>query len=521
MKDTTSRQYLDEVQSKLLNNILFWGTILGFLSFIVSFNFNDFSLHSWDTYTDLLTLGVIFFLSLKRQSFSTQLKVIIVASLILLMVQVDLVKYGVHSSDQLLLIIIPFVVALVFNRRITILVSAALFTMYLSTAYAISSGHIIPEPDIEIQYNFVNWVDMALMMSIITLTMTVFVHRLKNIMYLNFVDLEKRNADLAEREYLLTRITNNIPRTQITLYDSNLNLRFHGGKINLYNESVQIGKSFSEITHDILAEPEQLAMIAQYQKTLAGEPQSGQIKIHDQIFEFKTIPLYNQDGEIGSILCVSEDVSEKVKKDQLIQDNLEEKNVLLAEIHHRVKNNLAVVSGLLELQGYHIQDPETKFMLRKNTNRILSIAKVHELLYESQNFSNLPFDAYIDELAQIILASLNSNNHDIRINTSINVKKLSINLGVPLGIIFNELITNSLKYGFKNRSGNSITIHVEADGDLIRVTYQDNGHGIANFESERGKSLGFTLIEQLLAQIDATHTYKTDEGFRVDFSFPK
>lgn len=521
MTDSTSRQYLDDIQSKLLNNILFWGTILGFLSFIISFNFNDLSLRSWDSFTDLLTLCVIFFLSLKRKSFSTQPKVIIVASLILLMVQVDLVKYGIQSSDQLLLIIIPFVVALVFNKRITILVSIIIYSIYLTTAYLICFGFIVPEPDIEVQYDFINWLDMAIMMSIISLTMTVFVHRLKNIMYSNFLDLEMRNTELAEREYLLTRITNNIPRTQITLYDQNLALKFHGGKINLYNESAKVGKSFSEITRNILGESEQLAMIDQYQRTLAGEPQSGQIKIRDQVFEFKTIPLYNQDGEIGSILCVSEDVSEKVKKYQLIQNNLEEKNVLLAEIHHRVKNNLAVVSGLLELQGYHIQDPETKFMLRKNTNRILSIAKVHELLYESQNFSNLPFDAYINELSQIILASLNTDNHDIRINTSINVKKLSINLGVPLGIIFNELITNSLKYGFKNRSENSITIHVKADGDLIHVTYQDNGHGIANFESERGKSLGFTLIEQLLAQIDATHAYKTDEGFRVDFSFPK
>lgn len=207
------------------------------------------------------------------------------------------------------------------------------------------------------------------------------------------------------------------------------------------------------------------------------------------------------------------------KNEGVISESLHEKSVLLQEIHHRVKNNLAVVSGLLSLQSYHIEDPHLKLILGKNTNRILSIAKVHEMLYESEDFNNIPFESYIKELSDIIISSMNQEDKMIAFNTDISVKQLNINHGVPLGIIFNELITNSVKYGFTEMEGNEITIQVKEDGDSVKVVYRDNGIGIKDFETAAHKSLGFTLIDSLLTQIEAESFYETDNQFKLTFTF--
>ncbi len=111
----------------------------------------------------------------------------------------------------------------------------------------------------------------------------------------------------------------------------------------------------------------------------------------------------------------------------LIEENLNEKNVLLQEIHHRVKNNLAVVSGLLSLQSYHVENDQLKTVLNKSMNRILSIAKVHEMLYESKKFNNIPFDTYIKELSEIILSSMNEENKSIDFKTDISNYNVRLN----------------------------------------------------------------------------------------------
>ncbi|HAW82230.1 MAG TPA: hypothetical protein DCX27_22515 [Balneola sp.] len=209
-----------------------------------------------------------------------------------------------------------------------------------------------------------------------------------------------------------------------------------------------------------------------------------------------------------------------ITSQSLIEENLNEKNVLLQEIHHRVKNNLAVVSGLLSLQSYHVKNDQLKMVLNKSMNRILSIAKVHEMLYESTNFNNIPFDIYIKELSEIILSSMNEENKSIDFKTNISVEQLSINQGVPLGIIFNDLITNSVKYGFENQDGNEITIIVRPKAQNIEVIYSDNGIGIEDFEASSRKSLGFTIIKSLMQQIEAEYEYETENKFKLTFKFP-
>jgi two-component sensor histidine kinase len=150
----------------------------------------------------------------------------------------------------------------------------------------------------------------------------------------------------------------------------------------------------------------------------------------------------------------------------------------------------------------------------------MSIAKVHQMLYESNNFTRLPFKKYINELVNIILSSMNFEHQDVEVKTNIEVQNININHGVPLGIIFNELITNSLKYGFSTNTRNLITISVYEDDGLIQVIFEDNGVGISNFEEASSKSLGFKLIASLLKQIEADYHYDTQSQFKLSFSFP-
>ena len=226
-------------------------------------------------------------------------------------------------------------------------------------------------------------------------------------------------------------------------------------------------------------------------------------------------------NEISSLVKNLQATTSKLEvRDKQRKEHLEEKNIMIQEIHHRVKNNLAVVSGLLELQMRAVGDEKLNEAMQKSANRIMSIAKVHQMLYQSEDFNKIPFKQYVDELADVILGNMNSEMKHIDFQNQVDVAYLSINHGVPLGIIFNELITNSIKYAFKDSDKNKILITVSEKDNRIHVCYRDNGPGIENFKTASTKSLGFSLINSLLAQIDAEKSFHTDEEFRLDFSFP-
>ena len=229
----------------------------------------------------------------------------------------------------------------------------------------------------------------------------------------------------------------------------------------------------------------------------------------------------NYNNEIYRIVSDLEHTTEKLKiRDQQHVEHLKEKNTMIQEIHHRVKNNLAVVSGLLMLQMSSIDDEKLTIAMQKSVNRIMSIAKVHQMLYQSEDFNKIPFKQYVDELADEILSTMNSEEKNIQFQSVIDIEYMSISQSVPLGIIFNELITNSIKYGFRNKTDNKIEITVTKEQQKVHVCYTDNGPGIMNFEEASSKSLGFSLIESLFTQIDATFEYNTTQQFRLDFRFP-
>lgn len=220
------------------------------------------------------------------------------------------------------------------------------------------------------------------------------------------------------------------------------------------------------------------------------------------------------------ILAYVRDISEHVEYEKAIEKSLKEKSTLLAEVHHRVKNNLAVISGLLEMQAFNAQINLVQQELKESQSRIQSIATVHELLYQSDSFSNIHLEPYIDELVSYISETFSHEDTDIRFKKDIAPVSLTVKQAVPCGLLLNELITNAYKHAFPAHSEGTISITLTQNDDMISLTVADNGVGLPeDFDYEKPSSLGITLIHTLVRQINGTLTIEKEPATKFLISF--
>lgn len=203
----------------------------------------------------------------------------------------------------------------------------------------------------------------------------------------------------------------------------------------------------------------------------------------------------------GSVL----DITERKRSEDLLKKSLKEKEVLLAEIHHRVKNNLAIISGLLELEAMNRQSNiALKNVFHESQLRIHSMAMIHEKLYQAGNFSNIKIGNYISELVDIIRRTLaeNAREVDIEIVKEQEVE-LNINQAIPCALILNELVTNAFKYAFDDTEDGKLWIYLTAEDGMITLTIKDNGPGLpVDFNIQSKESLGFALVQRLTDQLE-------------------
>lgn len=202
-----------------------------------------------------------------------------------------------------------------------------------------------------------------------------------------------------------------------------------------------------------------------------------------------------------------------------VSASLKEKEILLAEIQHRVKNNLAVISGLLSLQIENAQSDETRSFLLDAKNRVMSIAMVHERLYKKDNLSKINFSLYLSELVQEVVKSFPSNAQ-IEIVKELDSVEIPITKAVPVGLIVNEAVTNSLKHAFKQTvAAPKIKIQMKIIFESLQISVSDNGSGFMDLEERKETSLGITLIESLADQIDAKLAFRNDNGAYINLVF--
>ncbi|WP_428235201.1 sensor histidine kinase [Gracilimonas sp.] len=227
----------------------------------------------------------------------------------------------------------------------------------------------------------------------------------------------------------------------------------------------------------------------------------------------------NSEGKPEAIIGSVRDISTQKKQDKQIKESLKEKEILLQEIHHRVKNNLAIISSLLELQKDNVSQ-EVEDLLSSSQSRIKSIAKVHEKLYESSTLSNIPLDTYIRELSDEIKNAYTSGKKNIEIQLDVVPFEIDLDEAIPIGLILNELINNAFKHAFKDHKEGIIRISLEKSGEGMELVVENNGNSIAeDFDPDQSDSLGMTLIRVLIKRVNGTLKIESGEWTRFIIQF--
>jgi PAS domain S-box-containing protein len=221
------------------------------------------------------------------------------------------------------------------------------------------------------------------------------------------------------------------------------------------------------------------------------------------------------------LVFVASDISVQKESEQKISESLHEKNILLAEIHHRVKNNLAVISGLLQMQMWNVEDESAKIALQHSQLRIQSIALVHEKLYQNETFADINISDFAKELVDAVSDSFKQPEQDVTLGYRMDDIKMNINQAVPLSLLLNECIVNCYKHAFDGRKEGEINITLDLNDDKVEMQVADNGHGLPNkFDFEKEQSLGVTLIRTLVSQLRGSAMYESKgEGTRFILEF--
>lgn len=201
------------------------------------------------------------------------------------------------------------------------------------------------------------------------------------------------------------------------------------------------------------------------------------------------------------------------KQNEIIENQLKEKEILMGEIHHRVKNNLQIISGLLNLQSRHIADPNAQQAVREGRNRVKSIALIHQQLYQRESLTAINLSHYLKDLMQSIDQSFKDNGKQITHQVVCPDLLLDVEAAVPIGLIVNELVTNCYKHAFQHKSHGNIALKITADEPAMQVIIQDNGDGLPEgFNLQEQKSFGLKMISTLVNKLKASFTIDNQKG---------
>lgn len=229
-----------------------------------------------------------------------------------------------------------------------------------------------------------------------------------------------------------------------------------------------------------------------------------------------------EDAAVGGLVANSRDVTKQIRQQQRILEALKEKETLLSEIHHRVKNNLAVVSGMIQLQISDADNRELTERLQDSIVRIKTMAGIHEQLYQSKSFSELEFADNIRLLIYDIQETMQANTKT-QIDFDCEPVQLNINQAIPCSLIVNEVVTNIFKHAFPGRDQGKIGITLSESTNRLHLCINDDGIGLPqNFNDIKSNSLGLNLIDVLSQQLEATYHFNSaEEGTTFDLRFEK
>jgi PAS domain S-box-containing protein len=254
-----------------------------------------------------------------------------------------------------------------------------------------------------------------------------------------------------------------------------------------------------------------------YDKAFKGLATSFEIQTRDK--EMKNVYLeifFNpiiENGVVVEVSGIAHNTTEKKHVQQRMEQSLKEKEVLLREVHHRVKNNMQVISSILNLQSSYVSDEYTLQLLKESQNRIKTMAYIHESLYQNKSFTSVNFSEYVNTLVNNIVQSYAYNSEKVRLALEIERVNLSLDSSIPAGLIINELITNSIKHAFPGARQGQIDFTLRTENNYVFLEIKDDGVGFApEVDFENSHSLGLQLVNTLIEQIEGKLTFNSEQG---------
>jgi PAS domain S-box-containing protein len=334
---------------------------------------------------------------------------------------------------------------------------------------------------------------------------------------------------IEQRTKLIETILNNIPMGIVVN-------EIESGNSNLMNKEFQeiFGWSENEIPNvkkflnKVFPDPEIRKSLSSRFKTDIREKKpenmfwdSVEIKSksgEEKFLSVRNIPLYDQKLMILTV----QDITERIKTETQLHNSLREKEILLREIHHRVKNNLQTITSLLDLQAESLKDAESRKAFKSSQSRIRSMALIHERLYKSENLESIKAREYVQHLIEYLEGTYQTSDSNIEIKTDVANLFLNLDTAIPCGLIINELASNAMKYAFKKNKRGKVLVSLQKQAEnklILQVT--DNGMGIpSEVTLENSSTLGLQLVSLLSKQINGNLKIDRTNGTNISISFP-
>lgn len=233
-------------------------------------------------------------------------------------------------------------------------------------------------------------------------------------------------------------------------------------------------------------------------------------------------PLRSPDGAFIGHVLVMQNVAKALAAEQQAERSLAEKEILLREIHHRVKNNLQIISSMLSLQGNRSSDEQTREVFQESEARIRAMALVHEQLYRSDDLAHVDLSVYLDTLAQKVLRYFGRPDCSVSVKVDESVREVTVDRAIPIGLIVNELITNSVQHGIGQSRAGSILVRFTTVGQGSELSVLDDGAGMpAGLDIANSDSLGLKLVVALTEQLGGSFSISSHQGTRCVVSLPR
>jgi PAS domain S-box-containing protein len=346
----------------------------------------------------------------------------------------------------------------------------------------------------------------------------------------DITERKRLEAQIEERRLYLERVLAAAPDAIITLDSQHLVQEWNQGAERLFGYSMEEARG-CDLDHLITgSDPSTFEQaVAFTRQVLARQlvPPTEAVRYRKDGSSVHVVlagsPILFGDELIG-VVAVYADITERKRAEEQLHASLREKEVLLKEVHHRVKNNLQLISSLLYLQSLRAGEDSSAEMLQESLGRVESMALVHEKLYGSQDLARINFAAYVRSLTTSLVDSHGPHARDIDIKLDLDQVMLSVDLAIPCGMILNELLSNSLKYAFPGRRGGQIRVEFRGDGSgVYTLRVCDDGVGLPQaVDAGKAETLGLQLVKMLAEQLRGSVQVDSGAGtdFRITFPVP-